>query len=125
MKNVYWLASLFFATLALQHKHDRYKIDNRAFALAVDELKPVGNVVTRDVFVCENITGRWCQTFNEMVNVGLNATYVSFLSPEYTHFVLNISPRAASVILRRLGVSGDELDASRDLVEAYLKHTNA
>ena len=95
-------------------------MDHRAFGLAVDELKAKGNSLVQQVWVCDGPAGRSCQDFNEVMSIALHAGFVSYLSPEYSHFLSNLSPRGADVILNRTQASDVERREAEELIETYL-----
>lgn len=115
-------AELFCAVVAQEHPHERVSMDRYAFARAVDELTKEGNRVASGLRVYNGPAGRACLDFDEMMSLALHAGLVSYLSPEYTHFLSNLSPRGAATILRRIEATDAEVGEMRQLVEAHLRH---
>jgi hypothetical protein len=121
-QQVFRLTELFFATVSLgsSARTGRWPMNQRAFALAIDSLKPKGNSLARDVPVYNSVAGRACHVFNEMLSTAMSAGFICYLSPEYSHFVSNLSVRGAERILKRADVSEVERREAMDLVEAYV-----
>lgn len=109
-------ARLFMSVAANLHPNERWKMDDRDFALVVDKLRDT-NAFASQFYTHDGRTGRACYQFNELMSFALHATFVSYLSPEYTHFLLNISPRLANEFLSKN--TDEERRCAEEVVSAY------
>ena len=111
------VATLFMAAATRLYPEARWPMDSHIFARTVEELAKTGNTFASRFFVHDTVLGRGCYQFDEMLSMALYLSYISYLSPGYKQFVLNVTPRQASRILDKSTES--EREGATAVVAAY------
>lgn len=110
---------LFMASLAKVSREARFPVDNRKFALAVDRAREDGNRYAKQFFVADLAVGRYCEEYNVMLSMMMHAGLISYLSPDYNQFILNITPRGAKTLIDRDDATSDEVADAEAFVTQY------
>jgi hypothetical protein len=117
---LYKAARIFVAAIARRWPGQEWPISGRLFALAVDRLQDRQIPFVQQFRTCDRSTGRACDDYEMMLRTAMSAGLVSYLSPEFTHFKCELSPRAANVLVSR-GITEEELVGAEMLAEEILK----
>ena len=98
-------------------RDQRWPMDNRAFAKAVDWLTPQGNVIAKAIHTYPGVAGQHCPDFDEMLSFALSSLLIEYLSPQYREMIISVGPQMAKDIIR--GFLPEELEAAKQLAQAF------
>ncbi len=111
------LGYLLVGAMAMIKPKERWPMDNRSFALAVDKEKERGSTLAGRIPVYNGVAGRHCPDFDGALSYALHACLIEYLSPSYTQMVLNAGPRTVRQLLR--DVLEEEINEAKALVQAF------
>jgi hypothetical protein len=95
----------------------RWPMDDRAFACAVERLAAKDNPFAAGIDVYDGAAGLHCPDFREMLSYALSACLIEYLSPSYTHMVLNVRGRTAEYLTRN--VPENTMQAAKELAQEF------
>jgi hypothetical protein len=117
---VYSTISLFIAVLRQSRDNPFVPFDPRAFARVVEELQAEGNSFAQQFTLCpHSIEARKeCPGFRQGLSWAFVAGMIAWEDPDYTRFILRLSPRMAYEIARE----AEDLDAAVAFAKAYVAY---
>ncbi len=120
-RELFEAAELFVASAATLHPQARWSMDSRAFGIVADRLAKEGNTFAKRFRVWDGTAGTTCHDFDDLLRLSLHAGFLCYLSPEYTHFLLNVSPRYAGHLFKK--VTEDDRREALAVVTAFATQT--
>lgn len=119
-ENLFQAAQEFVAAAAELHRERPWSMNDHIFSTVVDKLTKNGNTFASQFQIFDGIAGRTCHEFKDMMSLALSACLVSYYSPQYTHFVINITPR----LMNRIIQSSENFDDVYEFVVEFWESTN-
>ena len=105
------------AMALLRPDEPRWPMDDHAFARAVDSQTVKGNPIAQAIYRYDGPAGRSCHDFREMLSFALSSCLVDYLSPEYTHMLINVGGRTCRQLLR--GVPEEQIEQAKALAQEF------
>jgi hypothetical protein len=92
----------------------RWPMENDVFVRTVQALPE--NKMAASFQLYSGVAGPMCPDWQELTSLALHAGMISYLSPEYRHFVSNVSGRGAKLFLTREAATDEELKDAEELL---------
>jgi hypothetical protein len=107
----------------LVEKAVRWPMENDVFCRAVKSLPESALAKSFDLY--PGVAGCTCPDWADLMSLALHAGMVSYLSPEYRYFVLNVGPRAIRALVLREAITPEEMTQAEELWRAMAREAGS
>ena len=97
----------------------RWPMENDVFCRAVKSLPD--NPLARSFILYSGAAGSLSVDWDDLMRLALHAGLVSYLSPEYRSFVVNVSPRVVKAFVLREAITPEEMTQAEELCRAMAR----
>ena len=94
-------------------------MENDVFCRAVKSLPD--NPLARSFTLYPGAAGSLSVDWDDLMRLALHAGLVSYLSPEYRSFVVNVSPRVVKAFVLREAITPEEMTQAEELCRAMAR----
>ena len=101
----------------------RWPMENDVFCRAVKSLPD--NPLARSFTLYPGAAGSLSVDWDDLMRLALHAGLVSYLSPEYRYFVLNVGPRAIRALVLREAITPEEMTQAEELWRAMAREAGS